>query len=59
MCEQQHRLDETLGKLFAKLDSLKFPTSWCWLPITGGSDFTERLQAQGYPLAKRVDGRAR
>ena len=58
MCEQQHRLDETLGKLFAKLDSLKVPYLVVLAADHGGSDFTERLQAEGYPSARRVDGRA-
>lgn len=57
MCEQQHRLDETLGKLFAKLDSLKVPYLVVLAADHGGSDFTERLASEGYPTAKRVDSR--
>jgi predicted AlkP superfamily pyrophosphatase or phosphodiesterase len=55
MCEQMHRLDETLGKLFATLDGLKVPYLVVLAADHGGSDFTERLQAQGYPAA-RVSG---
>jgi predicted AlkP superfamily pyrophosphatase or phosphodiesterase len=57
MCEQQRRLDANLGRLFAKLDSLKVPYLVVLSADHGGSDFTERLQAQGYP-AKRVDAAA-
>ncbi|THD64785.1 alkaline phosphatase family protein [Phenylobacterium sp.] len=56
MCEEQHRLDETLGRLFAKLDSLKVPYLVVLAADHGGSDFTERLQAEGYP-AKRVSNK--
>jgi predicted AlkP superfamily pyrophosphatase or phosphodiesterase len=58
MCEQQHRLDETLGKLFAKLDSLKVPYLVVLAADHGGSDFQERLASEGYPSAKRVDAAA-
>lgn len=54
MCEELHRLDETLGKLFADLDKLHVPYLVVLSADHGGSDFTERLQAQGYPLARRV-----
>lgn len=57
MCEQQHRLDETVGRLLTKLDGLKIPYLVVLSADHGGSDFAERLSAQGYP-AKRVDGRA-
>ncbi|HEY3949863.1 alkaline phosphatase family protein [Phenylobacterium sp.] len=57
MCEQQHRLDDAIGRLLAKLDSLKVPYLVVLAADHGGSDFTERLQAQGYP-AKRVSGSA-
>jgi predicted AlkP superfamily pyrophosphatase or phosphodiesterase len=57
MCEQQHRLDATIGRLLAKLDGLKIPYLVVLSADHGGSDFTERLAAQGY-AAKRVDGRA-
>lgn len=57
MCEQQHRLDEAMGRLFAKLDGLQIPYLVVLAADHGGSDFTERLAAQGYE-AKRVDGRA-
>jgi len=57
MCEQQRRLDETIGRLFAKLDGLKIPYLVVLSADHGGSDFTERLASQGYP-AKRIDGRA-
>jgi predicted AlkP superfamily pyrophosphatase or phosphodiesterase len=55
MCEQMHRLDETLGRLFATLDGLKVPYLVVLAADHGGSDFTERLQVQGYP-ATRVSG---
>jgi predicted AlkP superfamily pyrophosphatase or phosphodiesterase len=52
MCEQMHRLDETLGKLFITLDGLKVPYLVVLAADHGGSDFTERLQAQGYPATR-------
>jgi predicted AlkP superfamily pyrophosphatase or phosphodiesterase len=57
MCEQQHRLDEAIGRLFAKLDSLKVPYLVVLAADHGGSDFQERLASEGYPMAKRVNSR--
>lgn len=57
MCEQQHRLDETIGRLFAKLDGLKIPYIVVLSADHGGSDFTERLADEGY-AARRIDGPA-
>jgi predicted AlkP superfamily pyrophosphatase or phosphodiesterase len=55
MCEQMHRLDETLGRLFVDLDKLHVPYLVVLTADHGGSDFPERLQAQGYPMAKRIN----
>lgn len=55
MCEELHRLDETLGRLFADLDKLHVPYLVVLSADHGGSDFAERLQAQGYPMAKRIN----
>jgi predicted AlkP superfamily pyrophosphatase or phosphodiesterase len=55
MCEEMHRLDETLGRLFADLDKLHVPYLVVLTADHGGSDFAERLQAQGYPMAKRIN----
>ena len=54
MCEQMHRLDETIGRLLAEVDRLKIPYMVVLSADHGGSDMTERLQAEGYPMAKRV-----
>ncbi len=54
MCEQMHRLDETIGRLLADVDRLKVPYMVVLSADHGGSDFTERLQAEGFPMAKRV-----
>lgn len=54
MCEELHRLDETIGRLFADLDRLRVPYLVVLSADHGGSDFTERLRAQGYPMARRV-----
>lgn len=53
MCEQMHRLDATIGKLFADLDALKVPYLVVLSADHGGSDIPERLATQGYP-ARRV-----
>ena len=55
MCEEMHRLDETLGRLFVDLDRLHVPYLVVLTADHGGSDFPERLQAQGYPTAKRIN----
>jgi len=54
MCEQMHRLDETIGRLLAEVDRLKIPYMVVLSADHGGSDLTERLQVEGYPMAKRV-----
>ena len=56
MCEQMHRLDEAVGRLLRAVDRLGVPTLVVLAADHGGSDFTERLQAQGYD-AGRVSGR--
>jgi predicted AlkP superfamily pyrophosphatase or phosphodiesterase len=55
MCEEMHRLDETLGRLFADLDRLHVPYLVVLSADHGGSDFVERLQSQGYPMARRIN----
>jgi predicted AlkP superfamily pyrophosphatase or phosphodiesterase len=55
MCEQMHRLDVALG---AFLDQLAQVPGGVLVVLTadhGGSDFVERLHAQGYPHARRLD----
>ena len=58
MCEQMHRLDETVGRLLGDVDKLKVPYLVVLSADHGGSDFTERLQVQGYPMAKRINSAA-
>ena len=54
MCDELHRLDATIGKLLADIDKLHVPYLVVLSADHGGSDFPERLAAQGYPMAKRV-----
>lgn len=58
MCEQMHRLDETVGRLLSEVDRLKVPYMVVLSADHGGSDFTERLHAEGFPMAKRVTSAA-
>ena len=58
MCEQMHRLDETIGRLLADVDKLNIPYMVVLSADHGGSDFTERLQTEGYLMAKRVSSAA-
>ena len=55
MCEQMHRLDETIGRILSDLDRRKVPYLVVLSADHGGSDFTERMQVQGFPNAKRVN----
>ncbi len=55
MCEQMHRLDETIGRILSDLDHRKVPYLVVLSADHGGSDFTERMQVQGFPGAKRVN----
>lgn len=61
MCEQMHRLDATVGKLLAAVDALNVPYLVVVSADHGGSDMTERLQAQGFAgrrvVAAEVMGR--
>lgn len=61
MCEQMHRLDATVGKLLAAVDALDVPYLVVVSADHGGSDMTERLQAQGFAgrrvVAAEVMGR--
>jgi len=57
MCDQMHRLDATIAKLFTDLDALHIHYLVVLAADHGGSDFTERLKAEGYPAA-RVSGPA-
>jgi predicted AlkP superfamily pyrophosphatase or phosphodiesterase len=58
MCDQMHRLDATLGLVFADLDRLHVPYLVVLTADHGGSDFVERLASQGYPMARRVSSAA-
>ena len=58
MCDQMHRLDALIGRLLADLDARKVPYLVVLTADHGGSDFTERLNAQGYPGARRIDDKA-
>jgi len=49
MCDQMHRLDATVEKLLAAVDALGVPYLVVLSADHGGSDITERLQAQGFP----------
>ena len=55
MCEQMHRLDESIGRVLSDLDRRKVPYLVVLSADHGGSDFTERMQVQGFPGAKRVN----
>lgn len=57
MCEQLYRLDATIGALFAEIDKLGIPYLVALSADHGGSDFTERLAANGQD-ARRIDGKA-
>lgn len=48
MCEQMHRLDATIGRLLAAVDATGAPYLLVLSADHGGSDMTERLQAQGF-----------
>nr|AGU09951.1 Type I phosphodiesterase/nucleotide pyrophosphatase [uncultured organism] len=54
MCEQMHRLDETVGALLTGLDRLGIPYLVALSADHGGSDLPERLAEQGYD-ARRLD----
>ena len=48
MCEQRHRLDETIGRVLRDLDQRKVPYLVVLSADHGGSDFTERMQFEGF-----------
>ena len=55
MCDQLYRLDASIGRL---LDALKTVPGGAVVVLTadhGGADFTERLNAQGYPEVRGLD----
>ena len=58
MCDHVHRLDAQLGEFLNFLDGLGSKVLVVMTGDHGGSDFPERLQKQGYPSAKRINGRA-
>lgn len=58
MCEQMHLLDELVGRLLARIESLGVRPVLVLTADHGGSDIPERLQQQGYAEARRVDGKA-
>jgi predicted AlkP superfamily pyrophosphatase or phosphodiesterase len=58
MCDQMHRLDAQLGEFLKFLDDLGSKVLVVITGDHGGSDFPERLQRQGYPSAKRINGPA-
>jgi len=53
-----HRLDETVGRLLSEVDRLKIPYMVVLSADHGGSDFTERLHDEGFPMARRVTSAA-
>jgi predicted AlkP superfamily pyrophosphatase or phosphodiesterase len=55
MCVQQAAIDQTLGRLFVKLDGLKVPYMVVLTADHGGSDAVERAVQNGV-AARRVDG---
>ena len=55
MCEQMHRLDVALGALLDQLAQVPGGVLVVLTADHGGSDFVERLHAQGYPHARRLD----
>jgi predicted AlkP superfamily pyrophosphatase or phosphodiesterase len=57
MCEQLHRLDAVVGRLLSEIDALGVPYLVVLTADHGGTDFTERLAAQGY-TAERLSGPA-
>jgi predicted AlkP superfamily pyrophosphatase or phosphodiesterase len=57
MCVQQAAIDQTLGRLFTKLDSLRVPYMVVLTADHGGSDAVERAAQHGVD-ARRVDGNA-
>lgn len=58
MCEQMYRLDGLMGRLLARLESLGVRVLLALSADHGGTDFPERLARQGYPQARRIDGKA-
>ncbi len=55
MCDQLYRLDVAIGRL---LEGLKAVPGGVVVVVTadhGGADFTERLNAHGYPEVRRLD----
>ncbi|TVV74901.1 alkaline phosphatase family protein [Sphingomonas solaris] len=52
MCEQMYRLDASIGALLKAIDRLGVPYVVALTADHGGSDFAERLAANGYPAAR-------
>lgn len=57
MCDQMSRLDALLNDFLTFLDGLGRRVVVVVTGDHGGSDFAERLAAQGYSSAKRIDGK--
>lgn len=55
MCILQNQLDQSLGKLFAHLDSLGIDYMVVLSADHGGLDMPERMDEQAFPRAERVD----
>src|SRR5690606_31905934 len=55
MCEQMHRLDAALGAFLDKLSDIRGGVLVVLTADHGGSDFAERMAAQGQPAARRSD----
>lgn len=58
MCEQMHRLDAALGAFLDKLSHVPGGVLVVLTADHGGSDFAERMAAQGQPAARRGDPEA-
>jgi len=58
MCEQMYLLDALMGRLLSRLEALGVDVLLVLSADHGGSDFPERLAQQGFPHAKRIDGKA-
>ena len=55
MCEQLYRLDAAIGRLLEVIEKTPGGAVVVLTADHGGSDFTERLNAQGYPDVRRLD----
>lgn len=58
MCEQMYQLDALMARLLSRLEALGVEVMLVLSADHGGSDFPERLAQQGFPQARRIDGKA-